>query len=58
MQLTSAHLEHFRRRGNAAQAILVDRKIEVFGTFAPFYLNKGDDAAAARDQIDFARRHA
>ena len=47
-----------RRRSDAAQAVLVDREVEVFGPFAPFHLDEGDDAAAPRDQVDFARRDA
>jgi len=50
--------EHFGRRGDAAQAILVDRKIEILGPVAPFDLDEGDNAAAAGDQIDFADRDA
>ena len=50
--------EHFGRRRDAAQAILVDGEVEIFGPLAPFDLDKGDDAAAPRDQIDLTRRNA
>ena len=42
----------------AAQAILVDREIEILGPVAPFDLDEGDNAAAAGDQVDFADRDA
>ena len=41
--------EHFGGRGDAAQAILVDREIEVLGPVAPFDLDECDNAAVARE---------
>ena len=53
-----ARPQYFSGGSDAAKAILVDSKIEIGGAVAPFYLYKSDDAAAPRDQIDFARGHA
>lgn len=53
-----AWAQHFGCRRDAAQAILVDRKVEVAGTVAPFDFDKGDSAAATRDEIDLADGNA
>ena len=50
--------EHFRRRRDASQAPLVDRKVEVFGALAPFHLDEGERFAAPRDEVDLARWNA
>jgi len=53
-----ARTEHFGRRRDAAQAILVDGKVEIGGTVAPFNLDEGDRASAPRDEVDLADRNA
>ncbi len=53
-----ARTEHFRGRRDAAQPIFIDRKVEVGWTFAPFDLDEGDGAPAARDKIDLADGNA
>ena len=50
--------EHFRRRRDASQAPLVDRKVEVFGALAPLHLYEGERRAAPRDQVDLPRGNA
>lgn len=49
-----ARTEHFGGRGDAAQPIFVDRKVEVGWTFAPFDLDEGDGAPPPRHKIDLA----
>ena len=46
--------EHFGGGGDAAQAIRVDREVEVGGAVAPFDLDEGDHASAPRDEVDLA----
>src|SRR3546814_10829118 len=46
--------EHFGGGGDAAQAIRVDREVEVFGPVAPLDLDEGDHPPASRDEVDFA----
>ena len=53
-----ARSEHFGRRGDAAQPVLVDRQVEVGGTVAPFDFDEGDRSPAPRDKVDFADRNA
>ena len=53
-----ARRPHFGRGGAAAEAILVDREVEILGGVAPFDLDEGDDAPAPRNQIDFTDRDA
>ena len=53
-----ARPQHFGRRRDTTQAILVDGVVEILGPLAPFHLDKGDDAPAPCHQIDFARRDA
>jgi len=53
-----ARAEHFGGRGDAAQAVRIDREIEVGGPVAPFDLDEGDDAAAPRDEVDLAHGDA
>ena len=53
-----ARPQHFGSGSDAAQAILVDRKVEIGSAVAPLDLDEGDDPPAPRDQIDFARRYA
>ncbi len=47
-----ARAEHFGGGGDAAQAILVDGKVEIGGAVAPFDLDEGDDAPAPRNEVD------
>ena len=37
---------------------LIDREVEILGPLAPFHLDKGDSAAAPRDQVDLAHGNA
>ena len=53
-----ARSQYFGGCRDAAQAILVDRKVEISGAVAPLYLDECNDPPAPRDQIDFARRYA
>lgn len=53
-----ARAQHFGGRSDAAQAIMVDGKIEIGGAVAPFDLDKGDRAAAPRNKVDFADGNA
>ena len=53
-----AMAQHFGGRGDAAQPPMVDCKVEILGPLAPFDLDKGEGAAASRNQIDFAYRNA
>ena len=53
-----ARSEHFGRRGDAAQPVLVDRQVEVGGTVAPLDLDKGDGAPAPRDKVDLTDGNA
>ncbi len=46
--------EHFGGRGDAAEAVWVDREVEVFGPVAPFDFDEGDHPSAPRDEVDFA----
>ena len=50
--------EHSGGRRDTAQAIRIDRKIEIGGAIAPLDLNEGDRASAPRDKIDFANGNA
>jgi hypothetical protein len=49
-----ARAEHFGGGGDAAQAILVDREVEIGGAVAPFDFDEGDRAPAPRDEVDLA----
>ena len=49
-----ARAQHFGGSGDAAQAILVDGKVEVGGAVAPFDLDEGDSAAPPRDEVHLA----
>ena len=51
-----ARAQHFGGGGNAAEAIVIDREVEVLRPVAPLDLDEGDRAAAARDEVDFADR--
>jgi len=53
-----ARAQHFGRGGNAAQAVLVDRKVEIGGAVAPFDFDEGDGATAPRDEVNLADRNA
>ena len=53
-----ARAEHFGRRGNSAQAIWVDRKVQIGGAVAPFDLDECDRSPAPRDKIDLADGNA
>ena len=50
--------EHFGGGGDAAEAVLVDRKVEVGGTVAPLDFDKGDGAPAPRDEVDLTDGNA
>ena len=47
--------QHFRRRGDAGEAAFVDRMVKLGGGGAGLYLDKGDQRAAAGDDVDLAR---
>jgi hypothetical protein len=49
-----ARAQHFSGGGDAAQAVLVNRKVEVGGAVAPFDLDESDNAPAPRDEVDLA----
>ena len=53
-----ARAEHFGRGGDTAQAILVDRHVEIGGAVAPFDLDERDGAAALCDEVDLAHGNA
>jgi hypothetical protein len=53
-----ARAQHFGGCGDAAQAILVDGKVEVGGAVAPFDLDESDGAPSAGDEVDFADGNA
>jgi hypothetical protein len=53
-----ARTEHFGGRSDAAEAVRVDRNVEVGGTVAPFDLDKGDGAPAPRDKVDLTDGNA
>src|SRR3546814_33088 len=50
--------EHFGGGGDAAQAILVDREVEIGGAVAPFDLDERHRPPAPRDEVDFADPNA
>ena len=50
--------EHFGGGGDAAQAILVDREVEIGGAVAPFDLYERHRPPAPRDEVDFADPNA
>ncbi len=53
-----ARHQHLGRGGDAGKPALVDREIEIGRGGARLDLDKGDQAAAAHNQIDFAGRSA
>ncbi len=53
-----ARHQHFRRGGHAGKPALVDREVEIGCSGAGLDLDKGDQVAAAHNQIDFAGRGA
>jgi hypothetical protein len=53
-----ARAQHFGGRSDTAQAIMIDGKVKVGGAVAPFDLDKGDRAAAPRNEVDLADRDA
>jgi hypothetical protein len=53
-----ARAQHFGGGGDAAQAILVDGKVKIGGTVAPFDLDESDHAPAPRDKVDLADGNA
>jgi hypothetical protein len=55
---SEAWAEHFGRRSDAAQAIMIDGKVEIGGAVAPFDFDEGDRAAAPRNKVNLADGHA
>lgn len=53
-----ARAKHFGGSGDAAQAILVDRYVEIGGAVAPFDLDESDGSPAPGDEVDFAHGDA
>ena len=53
-----ARAQYFGGRSDAAQAIMIDGKVEIGGAVAPFDLDEGDRAAAPRDKVDLADGNA
>jgi len=53
-----ARAQHFGGCSDAAQAILVDGKVEIGGAIAPFDFDKGDGPPTSRNKVDFADGHA
>jgi hypothetical protein len=57
-RIGEARAEHFGGGGDAAQAIMVDGKVEIDSAVAPFDLDESDDAPAPRDKVDLADGNA
>ena len=46
----------FGSTDHPAQAIIVDRKVQISGALAPLYLNEGNGTPAPDDQVNLAAR--